>query len=332
MNNLLQVNSGQDMTILDEHNDSYFSNEEELLARIAWFYYHDNLTQSEIGDIVGLPRLKVSRLLERGRQIGIIKVQINSKFKGCLELEEALKHRFQLKHIRVLPELENHEVNNRLGIGASQMLASILLPKQILSFGFGDTVMHTVKYSNELIKQHQIKLITLTGGVGPYMQSVGQLDGSCSISIIPAPLRASSAEAAQLFQKEGYVRDIMLAASRADVAIVGIGSTGQKTRSTLLKTGYILNEQQLEEFKQQGAVGDILGYFLHEDGTVLSDMPIHQELISVSLDNLKQIPTVIGVAGGEDKVEAILAALKGKHINALVTEEKTARKILTQIV
>ena len=23
--------------------------EEELLARIAWFYYHDNLTQSEIG-------------------------------------------------------------------------------------------------------------------------------------------------------------------------------------------------------------------------------------------------------------------------------------------
>lgn len=28
--------------------------EEELLARIAWFYYHDNLTQGEIGDKLGL--------------------------------------------------------------------------------------------------------------------------------------------------------------------------------------------------------------------------------------------------------------------------------------
>lgn len=319
------------MTLLDEHHDILI-NEEELLARIAWFYYHDNLTQSEIGEKLKLPRLKVSRLLEKGRQTGLIKVQINSRYKGCLELEEALKQRFQLEYIRVLPELENYEVNTRLGVGAAQMLMTLLKPKQVLSFGFGDTVMHTIKFSNDFIKQSQIKLITLTGGVGPYMQSIGQLDGSCSISIIPAPLRASSPEAAQLFQKEGYVRDIMLAASLADVAVVGIGSTTQKNASTLLKAGYLQSADQLNQFHQQGAVGDILGYFFKEDGSLHSEMPIHQELISVSLENLQRIPTVIGVAGGEDKVEAILAALKGKYINSLVTEEKTARTILASLV
>ena len=164
------------------------------------------------------------------------------------------------------------------------------------------------------------------------MQSIGQLDGSCSISIIPAPLRASSPEAALLFQKEGYVRDIMLAASMADVAVVGIGSTTQKNSSTLLKSGYLMNEEQLEQFQQLGAVGDILGYFFKADGTLHAEMPIHQELISVSLENLRRIPNVIGVAGGEDKVDAILAALKGKYINSLVTEEKTARTILAKLV
>ncbi|MGX3021596.1 transcriptional regulator LsrR [Ursidibacter sp. B-7004-1] len=319
------------MKVIDEYNGVVI-NEEELLARIAWFYYHDNLTQSEIGEKLMLPRLKVSRLLEKGRQMGLIKVQINSRYKGCLELEEVLKQRFQLQHIRVLPELDNYEINARLGVGASQMLMTLLKPKQVLSFGFGDTIMHTVRFSNDFIKQNKIKLITLTGGVGPYMQSIGQLDGSCSISIIPAPLRASSPEAAQLFQKESYVRDIMLAASMADVAIVGIGSTNQKQHSTLLKAGYLINEEQLDSFKQAGAVGDILGYFFKEDGSLQEDMSIHQELISVSLDNLKRIPSVIGVAGGENKVDAILAALKGKYINSLVTEEKTARCILSKLV
>ncbi|HBK8713016.1 TPA: transcriptional regulator LsrR, partial [Salmonella enterica subsp. enterica serovar Typhimurium] len=40
------------------------------------------------------------------------------------------------------------------------------------------------------------------------------------------------------------------------------------------------------------------------------------------------IPTVIGVAGGEQKAEAIIAAMRGNYINALVTDQKTAGKII----
>ncbi|PJG85433.1 transcriptional regulator LsrR [Conservatibacter flavescens] len=305
--------------------------EEELLARIAWFYYHDNLTQGEIGEKLGIPRLKVSRLLEKGRQVGIIKVQINSRFKGCLELEQALQQRFHLKHIRVLPTLEKHEVNTRLGVGAAQMLMSLLKPRQLLAIGFGETIMQTIKNSNDFITRNEIKLITLSGGVGPYMKGIGQLDGSCSISIIPAPLKASSAEAANLFKKEASVRDIMLTACSADVAIVGIGATQQRGQATLLRTGYITEEKQ-QIIRQQGAVGDILGYFMQKDGTIQPNMTLHEELISVQLDDLIKIPHVIGVAGGEDKVEAILSALHGKYINSLVTEEKTARMMLAQLV
>jgi lsr operon transcriptional repressor len=52
------------------------------VARVAWCYYHDGLTQNDIGERLGLPRLKISRLLEKGRQSGVIRVQINSAMRA----------------------------------------------------------------------------------------------------------------------------------------------------------------------------------------------------------------------------------------------------------
>ena len=96
--------------------------EEELVARVAWCYYHDGLTQNDIGERLGLPRLKISRLLEKGRQSGVIRVQINSRYEGCLALESELQQRFGLKIARVLPALNTPPMNTRLGIGAAQSL------------------------------------------------------------------------------------------------------------------------------------------------------------------------------------------------------------------
>jgi lsr operon transcriptional repressor len=48
----------------------------------------------------------------------------------------------------------------------------------------------------------------------------------------------------------------------------------------------------------------------------------------VTLEELAQLPTIVGVAGGEEKADAIYAALKGRRINGLVTEETTARAVL----
>jgi len=301
--------------------------EEELLARTAWFYYHDGLTQNEIGERLGLTRLKVSRLLEKGRQSGVIRVQINSRYEGCLTLEHALQQRFNLKQIRVLPQLDSPNLSQRLGVGAAQMLMSVLQPQQLLAVGFGETSMNTLQHLSGFISSQHIRMVTLSGGVGPYMTGLGQLDAACGISIIPAPLRASSANVAQILRQERSVKDVMLAACAADVAIVGIGALSQKQEATILRSGYISEGEQLM-YARRGAVGDILGYFMRPDGRLAEAMPIHEELIAVSPEELAAIPMVMGVAGGPEKAEAILAALEGGRINALVTEEGTARSIL----
>ena len=301
--------------------------EQELTARIAWFYYHDGLTQGEIGDHLGLTRLKVSRLLEKGRQSGVIRVQINSRYEGCLQLEDLLLERFGLQFARVLPALPQREMNRRIGVGAAQVIMTRLQPQQLLAVGFGDTAMSTLQHLSGFISSQQVRLVTLSGGVGPYMTGIGQLDAACSVSIIPAPLRASSANVAAIFRQERSVHDVMLTACAADIAVVGIGALNQKHDATIMRSGYISEgEQQL--FGRKGAVGDILGYFMQRNGQLAEAMPIHQELIGVSLEDLANIPQVIGVAGGPEKAEAILAALAGKRINALITEESTVRAML----
>ncbi|MBD2785045.1 transcriptional regulator LsrR [Xenorhabdus sp. DI] len=302
--------------------------EEELMARIAWFYYHDGLTQGDIGELLGLSRLKVSRLLEKGRQSGVIRVQINSRYEGCLELENTLQKRFNLKQVRVLPTLDSINLNARLGIGTAHLLMALIEPHQLLAIGFGETPMCTLQHLSGFISSQQIRLVTLSGGVGSYMTGIGQLDAACPVSIIPAPLRASSHQVAATFREELCVKDVILTACAADIAIVGIGAINQKQQATIMRSGYISHGEQLM-FDRKGAVGDILGYFFNMEGELISDIDIHRELIGVSLPEMKTIPNVIGVAGGIEKADAIVAALRGSYINSLVTEEQTARIMLT---
>lgn len=248
------------MTINDSAISEQGMCEEEQVARIAWFYYHDGLTQSEISDRLGLTRLKVSRLLEKGHQSGIIRVQINSRFEGCLEYETQLRRQFSLQHVRVIPGLADADVGGRLGIGAAHMLMSLLQPQQMLAIGFGEATMNTLQRLSGFISSQQIRLVTLSGGVGSYMTGIGQLNAACSVNIIPAPLRASSADIARTLKNENCVKDVLLAAQAADVAIVGIGAVSQQDDATIIRSGYISQGEQLM-IGRKGAVGDILGYF-----------------------------------------------------------------------
>ncbi len=71
------------------------------------------------------------------------------------------------------------------------------------------------------------------------MTGIGQLNAACSVNIIPAPLRASSADIARTLKNENCVKDVLLAAQAADVAIVGIGAVSQQDRDvTIIRSGH----------------------------------------------------------------------------------------------
>ena len=52
--------------------DSNYNYEEELMIKIAWYYYIENLTQQEIAKILGINRIKILRLLDKAKGNGLI--------------------------------------------------------------------------------------------------------------------------------------------------------------------------------------------------------------------------------------------------------------------
>jgi lsr operon transcriptional repressor len=112
---------------------------------------------------------------------------------------------------------------------------------------------------------------------------------------------------------------------QADITLVGIGPVNSKL-SGLYRTGY-LTEDDARRLLQAGVVGDVAGHLLDITGT-LADVPENNRLVALDLESLKQIPHVIGIAGGALKVPVILAALRSGCLNVLITDATTAAEIL----
>lgn len=304
---------------------------EEALLRVAWYYYKDELTQDEIARRVGLSRASIGRLLERARKLGLVSITLSSPYLASFALAQDLRAAFGLSDALVVPddkgrEASQEEVNRRLGIGGAQMLSGRLRPHEALGVGWGDTVAR-VLHQADFAAMGGVHVVTLAGGVAGYLPALtysrenGQ---TLTASVIASPIVASTARLASALRAEPMIAAVIDEARRVSTAVVGVGTA--TADATLVRLGY-LTAEDASKLVDRRVVGDILGQFYDINGKVLK-LPIHDRRIGVDLDDLKAVNTVIGVAGGTDKVDAILGALRGGHLNALVTNESAARLLL----
>ncbi len=96
---------------------------------------------------------------------------------------------------------------------------------------------------------------------------------------------------------------MLAAAAASDIALVGIGAP---TKDGVVFREQILDEGDLERLTAKGTVGDIALCFFDKDGQPVAD-EVSDRLVGLTLEQIRNIPRVIGVAGGEGKVNAIRA-------------------------
>jgi len=298
--------------------------EVEQITRAAWHYYNDGLTQNEIADMLGVSRIKVSRLLEKGRQTGLIELRINSPHAGCLTLQQQLVSAFGLLDARVIPGANGADVVPRIGRAAASFLAQRLEPNDLLAIGWGETVTTALRYTAPVFPRSNISLVSLTGGVSAYVGTTGLYGPQNNAHLIPTPLRVSSPELAVMLRVEPYVRHVLDMASTARIGIIGIGAVS--SAATLVRYGYCTGTE-IELFARRGAVGDILGYFYDANGEIL-DLDLHRHVVAVGVEDLRRIPNLAAAAAGPHKVDAILGLLRGRLANILITDQATAEELL----
>ncbi|HEV7248895.1 MAG TPA: sugar-binding transcriptional regulator [Shinella sp.] len=302
-------------------------------ARAGWLYYVAGRTQDEIASAMGISRQSAQRLVSLAVAERLIKVRLDHPIAECLELGEALRRKFGLVHVDIVPS-DPGSSSTTIGIaeaGAAEIERWLKKTEPIvLAVGTGRTLKAAIDQLPTMeCPQHRI--MSLTGNIGPdgsaaYYNVIFSMADAVKARHYPMPLPVlvSSTEERDLLHKQSLVQSTLRLGREADVAFVGIGELGAD--APLCLDGF-LDPEEMARLMEEGAAGEICGWMFDRDGKLL-DNSINERVASVPLPP-RETTTVIGLAKGKRKHLALLSALRGGMINGVITDESTARHLLS---
>src|SRR6185295_2901656 len=114
----------------------------DLLASAAQMYYVDQLDQREIGELLGVSRSTISRLLKAARERGIVKISVDAFDPRDRDREAALKERFGLHHAIVIraPGRPSGNVRRTVGYFAAAAVSELIRTGLMLGIAGGRTL------------------------------------------------------------------------------------------------------------------------------------------------------------------------------------------------
>src|ERR687887_1202642 len=114
-----------------------------LTATVARRYYLDGASKSDIAAELGMSRFKVARLLERARETGIVRIELDARGEINLDLSVRLRAAHGLRHCVVIDAPEDDDVllRSALGRAAAELLTEIVEPGDVLGLAWARSLM-----------------------------------------------------------------------------------------------------------------------------------------------------------------------------------------------
>jgi deoxyribonucleoside regulator len=313
----------------------YTSDEIQLMVQIARLYYENNLNQEDIAQRLNISRQKVSRLLIEGRAQGIIKITILDPDPADPNLGEALKTRFGLREVVLASgeKLEGEQLRAAIGLKATEYLLKVIRNDQTVGIGWGRTLFEAINLLHEggVRRIHVVPLIGGLGDISPFFQ-VNELTRRLAEAFsgtyhqLYAPAFLQDSQLLDRLLKTPEISQVMDLWTHLNMAVIGIGHVGFQEISSMFFADHI-KPDTLAQLETKGAVGDICGRFYNLEGK-----QVHPAtgVLGIDLNTLRTVPDVIAIAGGSEKVKAVLGALRGGYISTLITDSITARAVLAE--
>jgi deoxyribonucleoside regulator len=145
-----------------------------------------------------------------------------------------------------------------------------------------------------------------------------------TVTYLHAPLLVDSADIKQAMLRDRSIQAALRSAAAAELALVGIGTLDSD--APLVRYGH-LSPGDRDRLLAARAVGDVATHFFTSDGEPVR--VLDERLVAVDREGLDSIPTVVAMAAGRQKTHAILGALRSGLVDVLVTDEETARLVLS---
>jgi len=304
----------------------------DLAARAAWLYYIARNTQDEIATKLNVSRQGAQRLVSLATEEGLIRFRLDHPIAECVALAEQLRERFSLDYCDVVPaDPAAGDSVAGLAVAAAEQLERYFGQKDpiIMAFGTGRALREAVRQVSAMSRPRH-KVVSLVGNMtrdgqaSPYdvvMHLAERVGAQCFP--IPTPVIAESAEDCRLLKSQRAYLAVEALVAEATVAFVGVGTVGP---GCPMHTDRFISDGELDDLMSRGAIGEIVGWAYDRDGLPL-DNSTNARLTAIPLDAAPGRLT-IAVAAGASKAAAIGAALRGRLITGLLTDEGAARAIL----
>ena len=226
------------------------------------------------------------------------------------------------------PDRAEH-VRDAIGVGAGAYLSKTISDGSTIGIGWGRTlraVLRAIQGRN----YEALSIVALLGGLSHVsgintFEIVSDLAGlfNADQHFFAAPIYASSEKARDIILQQDAIRETYEKARKADLAIITVGDMVE----SLVVTYGLGGADQVKTLMAAGAVGDVIGHFIDANGDIV-DHPLNRRTIAISLEDLRGIRKVVLVAGGRKKIDIMRAALRGRYVTVLVTDEHSAKRLL----
>lgn len=299
----------------------------DLMIRAAWMYYNDDLTHAQIARKLHLNRVKVTRLLQRAREQGIVEIRVAQPLPPDLAVSRQLENHFGLQEAVVVTT----DTPDGIGQAAADMLMYLIERERSVGFGWSSTVSQLANYLPPQPSLPPCTVVDLVGSMlgkgNPYSVS-GRVAGALKATLYPlaVPVMVSSTEARETLIAEPSIHKALEAARACKVAFIGVGEVG--ATSTMVEVEF-LTAAHMQTLERRGAVGEMLLHYFGIDGKPIAS-ETDERVIGLTLDELRAIPNVVLVARGTHKTAAILGALRSGIPQTLITDMETALSLLSR--
>ncbi len=304
--------------------------------RVAYYYYKAGLTQDMIAKRMQMSRQRVNRIVHACVDLGIVKITIEGMDQTHLEMEAALEKGYGLQEVRIVDNAVPEDLFRDLGMAAGYYLKEILRKGDVIGVTRGRTTAALAEFWDPTPPYPEDLTVTqLMGGDAETDTHVGvdrivyqlaeNLHGKASL--LHGPVIVHSADLKRSFVEDPYYHKSYQVVKSTRIALVGIGTASSQWRH--MSSLYNKDDESQSQWKEKVA-GEVATHFFDEAGNAVMP-PFGDRIIAITLEDYKKIPVRIGVAGGENKIRAIQASIKGGYINALITDAHTAELLYSDM-
>lgn len=303
----------------------------ELLIRVAELYYDENLNQNEIAKMMNTSRPTVSRILDEAKETGVVEIIVHNPIRKDAQLAYSLRKRFNLRDAVVIAgDYTYDKAIRRCCEAAMQYFYAIMENNTTIGISWG-TVPQCLCDLIEKREYYNVNVVQMVGCLGSGDPNIDGLELALRLSRklggtysnIYAPVYVENDLVQKYLMAEPQIAATIKKAMHTDIILTGVGSLDERTS---LQVSGNMNDKDRMELIDQGAVGHLLARPFDKDGIEITQR--RRFTIGAPLEAMKHAQWSIGISAAEFKAEAVLAAVRGGYLNALIVDQPLAEKLL----